>query len=437
MATRALDRSTLEEKLIWFGIVMTWPVYAIGGLYVLGAVLGWLVIGLCLLRLAVEGVGAYNRVPTLVWVWVVAMLMMEVALLVGHIDWSLGLGKTIKSSIGWAKGWALIALFILLGSMLRFNVALLSRACCIVAAQAIIFFIISLSVYIVGGPETLFVSPMRVFGPGPEYFELRFFGINPETQLPRWFFFAPWAPATGLMSCLMLLICLSEEDRRWRFIGVAGCVLMVLLCQSRAGLAIFILIVPMVYFLGRLRVPWVILLMATALPLLFLLGYPLIEYVLDSYQQIRDSRPGSTRVRSALANIAMQRWWHEAPIWGHGTVERGPKIVEHMPIGTHHSWYGLLFTKGIVGAASLAIPMLMTVVYLLVEAQRSAQAATGFGLIMVLVLYSFFENLEILAYLYWPALLWIGYTLNPVNTYGEEGVRGSSFVLASDGGGLR
>ena len=28
----------------------------------------------------------------------------------GHLAWGLGLKQTIKSSIGWAKGWALLAL---------------------------------------------------------------------------------------------------------------------------------------------------------------------------------------------------------------------------------------------------------------------------------------------------------------------------------------
>ena len=44
-------------------------------------------------------------------------------------------------------------------------------------------------------------------------------------------------------------------------------------------------------------------------------------------------------------------------IWGHGTVERGPHIVEYMPIGSHHTWNGLLFVKGMVGYAGLAVPM--------------------------------------------------------------------------------
>ena len=38
---------------------------------------------------------------------------------------------------------------------------------------------------------------------------------------------------------------------------------------------------------------------------------------------------------------------------------------------------------------------------------------------LVLVCYSFFENLEILSFIFWPALLWIGIALNPLRS-GEE-----------------
>jgi hypothetical protein len=125
-------------------------------------------------------------------------------------------------------------------------------------------------------------------------------------------------------------------------------------------------------------------------------------------------------VRGALGRIALQRWEQEAPIFGHGIIERGPKIVERMPIGTHHTWYGLLFVKGIVGLLALAIPMACTLLYLFLEAQRAKMACSALALMMVIAGYSFFENLEILSYLYWPALLWIGIALNPLKNNGAS-----------------
>lgn len=417
MATTIFTNRTLEERLIAGAIIMTWPIYFIGGLYILGSVMGWLLLALVAIRFYVEGEGSHHRMPIIIGVWVLGMLLMEVSLLVAHAEWALGLSQTIKSSVGWAKGWALFAIFPLCGAILKFRVTIISRSCCVVAGQGLIFMLLTVIVYGAGGPESLFVSPLKVVGgPGPEYFEVRLFGFNPESGLPRWFFFAPWAPAAGLVSCLMLPLCLAEQDLRWRILGVTGCLMMCLLCQSRAGLAIITLILPLSFILRRSFTPWVLMAIGMVVPLFILLGQPLIEWGSDFYLGIKESRPDSTRVRNTLANLALQRWEFEAPIWGHGVVEKGPKIVEYMPIGTHHSWYGLLYVKGLVGVVALSIPLACSLLYLWWQAQHSDVANTALSLLVVITLYSFFENLEILAYLYWPALLWMGYALNPINT---------------------
>ena len=82
-----------------------------------------------------------------------------------------------------------------------------------------------------------------------------------------------------------------------------------------------------------------------------------------------------------------------------------------MPIGSHHSWYGLLFVKGLLGAIALAIPLAATTLSLMIRSLRGENARTGLAMVLTLVLYSFGENLEILAYLYWPALVMIGIAL--------------------------
>lgn len=132
--------------------------------------------------------------------------------------------------------------------------------------------------------------------------------------------------------------------------------------------------------------------------------------VMDVFQQVKEARLASTRVQTVLENLAVQRWRDEAPIWGHGKVESGPKLVEFMPIGSHHTWYGLLFVKSLVGLFALAIPMGLSLVYLFVFSAHNVLALAAMCMLVVFTCYSFFENLEILAYLYWPALFWLGMT---------------------------
>lgn len=422
MATQSINPVSAEERLIWFGLVATYPVYFLGGLYVTGSVLGYLILGIVLLRMFICGNQDYaKQIPAMAWVWIIAMIVMLIALWIGHSNWSLGTGKTIKSSIGWAKGWALMALFIVLGGILPLRKELLIRGVCILCWHTFIFSVITYIAYTIRIPGELFVSPLKIVGgPGPNFFTVSLYGLNPETGAGRWQFFGPWAPAAGLLACLYLVICLQETDSKWRNRGILGATAMCLLCQSRAGWAIFICLWPMVLFSDKFREPWFLLTAGFVLPTIIILGQPVLEFVLDSYEQIKASRPASTRVRAALANIALQRWESEAYWFGHGIVERGPKLVEGMPIGSHHSWYGLLFIKGLVGLLALAVPMFITGIYLFFYSQFSKVAQTGLCLLAVFVCYSFFENLEILSYLYWPALLWIGMAFNPVNTLDKD-----------------
>ena len=87
-------------------------------------------------------------------------------------------------------------------------------------------------------------------------------------------------------------------------------------------------------------------------------------------------------------------------------------MTEFMPIGSHHTWNGLLFVKGGLGFAALAMPMIWTFVELLIKAQRDKTARAALGVIIVLFINSFGENIEALCYLIWPGLLLLGVAMN-------------------------
>jgi hypothetical protein len=420
MQSQTPYQTTTEAKLIYWALIATYPIYAIGGLYITGSALGWVVLGIILLRSFVEGKNVFSSVPIMVWLWIIGMLVMLLALWIAHAQWSLGTAKTIKSTVGWAKGWALIAIFPLLGSLVSIKPESIVRGACIVCKHTAIFGALTFLLYSLRIPGHLFVSPLQMLGgAGDVFFTVSFYGMNPETSAGRWQFFAPWSPAAGFLSCILIIFCLQEKDKNLRNWGVIGCFIMVLLSQSRAGLAIFIVIVPVFLLAKQLKNPWVLITLGVFVPIVLVLGEPLYELIMDSYQQVKESRPESTRVRSALENLAVQRWQSEAPIWGHGAVESGDKLVEFMPIGTHHTWFGLLFIKGLVGLIALALPMGISVIYFLFYFQQNIQVRAALCFLIVFFSYSFFENLEILAYLYWPALFWIGMSFKQIQSRGS------------------
>ena len=180
MGAATLPERTPEERLICKALALTWVFYALGALYVVGPVLGWSLLGMAVLKVRREP-WRLNAVSLNVWLWVVGMLCMELALVVAHVDFMLGTGLMIKSSIGWAKGWALMAVFIVAGALLDIRREILADAVADLGRQTVVLAPIFFMAFYAGLPARLYVSPLSVIGgPGPEYFAFNFFSNNHE-----------------------------------------------------------------------------------------------------------------------------------------------------------------------------------------------------------------------------------------------------------------
>jgi hypothetical protein len=336
-------------------------------------------------------------------------VVLEVTLVLGHIDFNLGFAKIIKSSIGWAKGWALLSIFIILGYTLEVRYEVVCRAACVVGLIDVLVTPFLFAAYVLGLPETLYVSPLKVLGgSGPEFFTIRLYEIDPFNGRPRWRYFAPWAPAVGFVANIYLLCAWFEKDLRWRTLGLVGNTMMIYLATSRMGLLVLIVVPIAVWGLSRLTRSWVIVLTAACVILLAAFFDPIYEWLTTLINDIEASRADSTRVRAVLGNIALYRWWSEAFWFGHGVVENGSHLVEFMPIGSHHNWYGLLFVKGMVGFVAFLTPFVLTACVLLVKAQYQISSRLALGMCLVLGFFSLSENIEALAYMTWPAWFLIG-----------------------------
>ena len=414
MVETAHHTRTPEDSIVETALVMTWAVYLIGGLYVLGPVLG---VGLSLILFA----RFYLRdtklpcedrppIPGGVWVWIAGMLVMLVALEVAHMNQQLGLGKTIKSTIGWAKGWALLALFPLIGACMHVRFETIIRAS---GWVALVTLLVTPALWMspkMGLPEVLFVSPLKIVGgPGPDFFSVSLYSSESEPGASRLRYFTPWSPAAGMIGNMYLIFALSDKRRFWRWMGIISALAMILTCKSRLALAAAMFIWPLVIALGETRRSTLWFFGALACLVLAPITQAILDWMGATMDSVKAMRADSTRVREALADIAIDRWRTEAPIWGHGIVERGSHYVEFMPIGSHHTWYGLLFVKGIVGAIALAIPLAWSVIeFAFLAMTRSPVGRAAFAFATLMAIFTIGENLEILAYLMWPGLIVMG-----------------------------
>lgn len=411
METTSIFPQNFEERMIWYAITGTYVFYLFGALYVVAPVLAWILF----MRLVVKywrqtpDTPAAERIdiPVAIWVWIVGMLVMLIALVAGHLDYELGTGKLIKSSIGWAKGWALLAIFPLLGC-LPIRPQLIYRAGTIVCFHTLLLMPVFVGAYLAHLPQTVYVSPLKAIGgPGPEFFALNLYEIEPGGGV-RWRLFTPWAPAVGFVANIYFIFALQERQAKWKWYGIIGSIVMILVSKSRLALVVLASVWLISWGLSRLNRPSMYFAASIGSTLGGMAGVWLLNSAEQFWEAFKGARADSTRVRAALGRIAVDRWQSEAPLWGHGIVERGPHMVEYMPIGSHHSWFGLLFVKGAVGFFALFIPMIWTLLTFLIRAQRSQLATVGLALTLILLLYTFGENLEILAYLFWPALVILG-----------------------------
>lgn len=397
---------SLEEQLLYYALNGTWIIYFLGAMYLVPPILGWGLVGVWAWR-RIKG-ESEKRIPALVWVWILSMLVMEFSLIAGHFGWDLPLPLLIKSSIGWMKGWALFGVFALIGACMDVRADVLAKAASNVAIQTLCLIPFMIIAPAIGLPGTIYNSPLAMLGgPGPEYFEVQIYGQGFEGDT-RWRFFAPWAPAATVTFGIMTPLFMRHKSRNLIAAGIICTVLVVMMSKSRLGLISIPLTLLFTAVLGRLTSPTILFWAAGLVVVGGLLGSPLGQFVADQQDALTQMRADSSYVRTVLGRIAVYRWQTEAPVFGHGVVETGPAIVEEMPIGSHHSWYGLLFVKGAVGFAALLVPLIISFILLTVRAQKSRNARTALSTIIFFSFSTFTENVEMLAYLMWPGFVMLG-----------------------------
>jgi hypothetical protein len=412
MGSQPVRAETLEEQLVYWTIVSTWGFWLLGSLYVVGPVIGYVLVAI--------GVGRYlglmrdpgrqpMHVPFSVVLWLIGMAIMLLALVIAHLDFELGMGKMIKSSIGWAKGWALLAVFPLAGAILSIRAAVIYRATGVLALQTLILVPFFLLAGFAGLPKDLYTSPLSLLGgPGKEFFDVTLYSIDNTTDKLRWRFFAPWPTAMAFAASIGLLFALYERRLFWQVVGIVTPILVCWMAGSRSSIVALPIVIGSLFVLSNLHQPriWVAAAFGTV-ALVLMLDFVLLA-IEDTKDAFNAARAASSRVRATLNQIGFHRWYTEAIWFGHGAVEPGPHLVHFMPIGSHHTWYGLLFVKGAVGAAALAIPMGWSFFELTVKAQCDRVARCALAVLLALGLFSFADNLEIVTYIIWPGLLLIG-----------------------------
>lgn len=422
----------LEEKLIWYTIVGTYIFYLLGAQFIwVPAIAYFLGFRVCQkLWNQTEDTPTQERIsiPISVWLWIISVLVLEICLIMAHLDFELGWSKMIFTTVNsWARSWALMGLFPLIGC-LNIRPQIIYRAACILCLQSLILTILCYLFNFAKIPDPAYMSPLVMFkGPSSNYM-VDFFVLGGDIGEDRQFrlhLFTNFANNLGIVGNVYFFITSQERHKKWRLIGMIGAAAMVVGSGSRSTIFSLALVPILTWGLTSFTPP-----MQIAAGVISVIGGmiapQIIEFLDNTWNKaIKGYRGSSALIRKRLEEVALDRWT-EAPIWGHGFVaEKGPKYTENMPIGSHNQWPDLLYIRGAVGFTAVLVVMLWSTADLIIKAQKSAIAKTALSIYLVFWISTLAVDIEASAYLYWPALIITGIAfkektvtaLNQIKTY--------------------
>ena len=417
MSSTLIKPQNLPERLIWYYLIGMYAAYYLGLQFLITPLLGWFLAFYLIKKWwnQTDETPESERIviSSSAWIWIVAMMTIEVTIIINHINFDLELAQIIRTSIGWSRQWALLALFPLAGH-LNIRPKIIYRAVCILAAQSLVVVVIDNLAAIIHLPILSFVSPLKVLGGGNALWTVIFFN-NVITQRNDFKLFAGWPTILGMISVIYFYFACQETDPKWRKIGMYTYVLLIFLSQTRTAIISLLFI----FIFLRLLKNWVraqVLFMggvATSLLGIFLPTIiDILKPVKDYFNKYRGKDSAdSGKLRGYINRMTIARWQSESPIWGHGVIEefgQGPRITYGIPLGTHSTWFAILYLHGIVGFLALAIASIWGFFDLLIKSKSSNIAEVGLAILLVFIIFGFTEPLHVWAYIYWPAFLVLG-----------------------------
>jgi O-antigen ligase len=240
--------------------------------------------------------------------------------------------------------------------------------------------------------------------------------------LPRLILFFPWATALSLGGIGVLLVSLLEERRMWRALGVVGGVIGVVLSFSRIGLLMCIVCLTVLWWTGSSRLARWTAIAATwvALSIVLFSGVDLMALAAEMLGAAYEARSGASLGRQLI----YERSWEgflTSPIFGHGSIGGSILATEVLPIGSHSSVVGLLYTGGLVTFVVFSIALTMTLLATGQAALRGGRPErVAFALVVALVGYAPVESLFSFSLPCLFVFFWIGAAL-PVAVVHTDG----------------
>jgi len=179
--------------------------------------------------------------------------------------------------------------------------------------------------------------------------------------MPRLTLFYPWTAGLALAGVGIFFVSMGDRARGWRWLGMAGGLAAVVLSFSRAGM-IALVAAALAYLWLTLPRAWKGLTITAgmvAILAFIMTGNQFAELADDFLDTFASGRHGSSVGRDMIYERSWEGFTH-SPILGNGWIGESVHVSEDLPIGSHSSVYGLLYTGGLLTFAAFVVALAVT-----------------------------------------------------------------------------
>jgi O-Antigen ligase len=412
----SIKPQNLPEKIIWYYITWNYLIYLMGAQFVFAPLMGWFLVGYLLIKWWWQDkntpLSEQIHISTTSWISIGGISVVAITYFIGSLDFEESYYVILRNFFnGWIRMWSLLVIFPLIG-YLNIRPQIIVRAVSIFCSQSfflvILFWIIA---FATRGYSPHFVSPFYKFGGLTNYYTVvvgNWVDVN-EWRLQM---ISPWATAMGLVGDIYFFLTLQETDKRWRYLGMLGAVVMILSTFSRTAIVGLLIVFIFSFVVSKLRNPISFILSGVTTFVLTIFMDFVLTFIGDFISSFKKYRQGSTKAREELQFLALESWKKDAPVWGHGAYSQyGSQMTGGHSVASDNTLYGVLFQLGAVGGIALGITYIAVFFKLIQKSVMHEDNRIGLEIISVLSIYLLTENLEASAYLYWPGLIMLGIVL--------------------------
>jgi hypothetical protein len=349
-----------SERVIYWTIVLT-PLWWLLGIQTLfyPTVLVWLLIQ----NFSVSKITRLS-IPLCVWSWLGMSVVMLWTGILGLDAIGFNSSSIAAAFITLYKSYLVIFAALLVPFLTPLRTQIITRATAWMVVGAIVTLGIQIIMLFLRIGGSGFLSPLARFVPGNKLaFKVGFAVFQPffGIPFPRTALYTPDPPILGAFAFLCFFICLGESNQRLRQCSLVGCLMMLIISQSRIAWVTFPIALLLMACIRQGWVQqWTLWLGTMVAMVCSYFRLTVKDLFMQPMELFTSARPESSSDRALVVGKTLEAW-QQKPWLGWGTIQGSVKWYKYdIALGSFSTYPAVLYLHGVVGLAVFVFAQITT-----------------------------------------------------------------------------